>query len=726
MRAGAGGAVVCAVLLSAPTIASADPDDGLSETSRTRYEVDGASPVRVTVTTTIRNEQPDSAQYSYYWDEYGILVPAGAADVSATSGGTALRVTLEPTEDPSTSMASVSFSPLNYGRERTIDWAYTIPGEPVRSEGYTRVGPGYATFAVNAVGDRGQVSVEIVTPTSMDFDSTWDGFTPILDGETRTHRATDSTDDYGTWAFVSLRDLGQSEMTTVEAGGTELVLESFPGDSEWSGFVAEQVTAGLPILERAVGMPWPGNLERIREDVSPGVLGYAWFDSAAGEIVIPEDLDAGLLFHELSHAWLGDTIDDRWVYEGLAEVVGQRVAAETGGPAEPRPAPAPARDAADALPLAAWQDVDLEDGASAAEEYAYAAAWTAMSEFVGGLDEEALGTLVAATHAGESAYDEPGAQDHSGRTDGRRFLDLVETRAGVAGAEATYRTWVADDAEIALLDARAPAREAYVVLDEADGAWAPPAGLRAAMTDWAFEDAEAARTAIGPDAAASAGQVQQAARDAGLPDPAAVREQYEDATSAEEYAELATTLPRAVEVVGAVGDAITAASGGGPLAELGQLLLDVDGDVDDARAALDDGRLDDAAAAADDASSRATAAPWLGAGVVVLVLGALAGVTLLIVRWRRRRAKRLPAELELAEDPAAPDSAERESDALDPAGPSDEASGDVEHSPAAEDVAPARSAEGREQDPGDRADAAPVEPDERAAPAPPAEPAPAP
>src|SRR5690606_29227159 len=60
VRAGSGVALVCAVLLGVPTAATADTDDGLSETSRTRYEVDGSGPVRVTVTTTIRNEQPAS------------------------------------------------------------------------------------------------------------------------------------------------------------------------------------------------------------------------------------------------------------------------------------------------------------------------------------------------------------------------------------------------------------------------------------------------------------------------------------------------------------------------------------------------------------------------------------------------------------------------------------------------------------------------------------------
>lgn len=679
---------MCAVLLGAPTIASADPGDGLSETSRTRYEVDGVGPVRVTVTTTIRNEQAGSGQYVYYWDEYAIPVPAGATDVSATSGGSATSVALEPTEDPSTSAARVSFPPLNYGHERTVEWAYTIPGEPIRSEGYTRVGPGYATFAVNAPGDPGQVEVEIVTPTSMDFDSTWDGFTPILQGTTRTHRATDSTDDHGTWAFVSLRDPDQAETTTVEVGGSELVLESFPGDTEWSTFVAEQLTSGMPHLERAVGMPWPGSLERIREDVSPGVLGYAWFDPAAWEIVIPEDLDAGLLFHELAHAWLdGDRFEDRWVYEGLAEVVGQSVAAETGGPANPLPAPA--RDAADALPLVAWQEVDVDDGADAVEEYAYAAARAAMSGLVGGLDEEALSSLVAAAYSGESAYDAPGTRDHSGRTDGRRFLDLVEVRAGVAEAEATYRTWVADAAEVALLDARAPAREAYVVLDAADGAWSPPAGLRAAMTDWAFEDAEAARTAIGADAAEAAGQVQKAARSVGLPDPAAVRDQYEGAESAEEYAALATGLPHAVEAVGEVGDAVAAATGGGPLAGLGRLLLGVDGAVDDARAALDEGRLDDAVGAAGDASSRSAAAPWLGAGSVVLVLGALGGGLVVLLRRRRAAGPSAVAAVSVA-PPVADTGGTAEIDAADaPAepGPRDETSA-AEGDPVAPAVTP--------------------------------------
>ena len=649
--------LVGAAVVGTPTVAVADPGDGLSEASHTRYELDGAGPVRVAVTLTLRNEKADSGGYSYYWDSYGIPVPAGATDVVATSGGSALRVDVEPSEDPSTVFATASFAPLNQGRERTIEWTYTIPGEPIRSDGYTRVGPGYATFAVNGPGDAGQVTVEVVTPTAMSFDSTADVFEPILEGATRTHRATSSTDDYGIWAFVSARDPEQVDETSFEVDGTRLTLASFPGDAEWSTFVQEQVTAGLPLLESAVGHEWPGGLETIREDVSPEVLGYAWFDSASGEIVIPEDLDAGLLFHELSHAWLhGGSLEDRWLYEGLAELVGQRVAEATGGPREPREAPA--RDAADALALTAWQEVDLEAGADAVEEYAYAASATAMSALVGDLDDATLAAVVGGTLSGESAYEAPGSSTaNDGRTDWQRFLDLVEVRGGVAGAADTYRTWVVDAEQAPLLDERAAAREAYVAIDETDGAWSPPAGLRTAMTGWEFAAAATVRDALGADVAADAGDVQRAAEAAGMPAPAAVRALYEDAASDEEYAALATVLPRAADVVEVVGEASrTAARDRDPFSDLGEVLLGVDRAAAAARAAVDAGQLDAAAGSADDALSRSGLAPWAGAGVVVLALAALAGAVLVVLRARRRRAApaTAPGDGPDATAPAAP------------------------------------------------------------------------
>lgn len=630
----------------------ANPDDGLSESTVTRYEVDGEGPIAVTVTAVLVNNKPDSGGYYYFWDAYGIPVPAAAEDVAVTSQGATLSVSLEPSEDPSISYAVASFSALMYGQEREIVWTYTIPGDPIRSESYTRVGPGYATFAVVGSGDTGQVTIEIVTPTAMTFDSTWDGFTASEDGDLRTHRSTESQDEYGTSAYVSVRDPGQADTSELTVGGTTLTLSSFPGDAEWTDFVTEQVMVGLPMLEEAIGQPWPGGVDVIREDVSPEVLGYAWFDPGRGEIVVPEDLDAALLMHELSHAWLNDSsFRGRWLYEGLAEFIGQRVAAQTDG--EQSPYKAPDRDDPDAVALTAWDTVDPTDGYDDADTYGYAAAYTAMVALVGELDDVALADLIAAAYEGESAYADPeGDAIESRRTDWRRFLDLLQARTSVIGAEDVYRTWVLEPDEQDLLDDRAPARESYAAIDEADGGWLPPLGLRTAMTEWAFEDAAAISAALGAEGttlsadalASTAGTLQMAAEQAGLPVPETVRQSYEEADSADAYAALDSLLPRAVQVVGNVGEASEAAAdGANPFGELGQLLLSVDASAADSREALAEGDLDAADVAAGTTIERAAVAPWLGGGVVALVLLIIAGAVVLIIRARRRPAPAVAA-----------------------------------------------------------------------------------
>ena len=69
--------------------------------------------------------------------------------------------------------------------------------------------------------------------------------------------------------MVSLRDPEQADERPVDVAGVSLLLNGFKDDPKWADFVAEQVTVGLPALEELVGTPWPGGLERIREDASP-------------------------------------------------------------------------------------------------------------------------------------------------------------------------------------------------------------------------------------------------------------------------------------------------------------------------------------------------------------------------------------------------------------------------------------------------------------------------
>src|SRR5699024_3735814 len=133
-------------------------------------------------------------------------------------------------------LAEASFAPLYHGRSRTLEWTYQFAGAPVRSEHLTRVGPGYATFAVEATGDPGHVSAEVVAPASMTVDTSAGDFAATPDGDVVRYVASASTDDAGIWAVVSVRDPLVADQETVTIGGEPVTLESFPGDAEWSQF----------------------------------------------------------------------------------------------------------------------------------------------------------------------------------------------------------------------------------------------------------------------------------------------------------------------------------------------------------------------------------------------------------------------------------------------------------------------------------------------------------
>ena len=652
LRAVTAGAVALGAVLSVAPSAAAE--EGLDVESQNRYVVEDAG-VRATTTLTIRNTSPDQyltdSVLSFYWDEFGIPVPAGTQNVQATSEGAPLQVRIEPTEDPSTAIAVASFRPLNYGQSRTIEWRYTIPGAPFRAADWTRVGPGFATFAAQGVGDPGSVGVVVVIPASMTFHSTG-SFAERREGDAVTYTATENTDEYGIWAAVSARDPERADERAVEFGDSTLQLVSLPGDMAWTDFAAERVTAGLPVLEDIIGVPWPGGMDKIREDVSPHVLGHVWFDHTADEIVVAEDLDEATLFHELTHAWLNpDRLQERWLYEGLTEVVAYRAVEALGGTSDPWPAPD--RAAPSALALNAWKEPTGKPD-TAVDDYAYAAASNAVGQMVGGLDDDTFTALVVATYAGESAYELVGSvEENTGRTDWQRFLDLVETRTGNADAAQVYRTWVVDADQAALLAERATARRAYTDVDAADGDWLPPLGLRSAMTDWEFTGAGDVVAGIGT-APTDAAAVQEAADAAGLPEPDAVRGAYEEAADADAYASLASMLPRAVAVVGDVGDASrSAAVDRDPFSDLGELLLGVDPAAADARAALDVGDLDAATESADRVARGVGWATPAGIGVVVLVLALVAGAVLGGARLRsRRRSARSAAAAAAIVDPA--------------------------------------------------------------------------
>lgn len=650
-------AAAATVALAAP---AAHADDGIDVDSTSRYVLQAKEEVvRATMTMTVRNERPSYRTGNYiqyfYLPSIAIPVPVEAAQLTAVSNGAPLSVTREPTKHPSTALATIRFpSNLLYGQSRTVTVSFVLKGEKPRSKNQTRVGPGYASFAVYGPGDAGQNIVQVVLPASMSFEATTDAFD---DGEgsksskTVTYTATTDAGGSGFWAVVSARDLDIARTRTVQLGDQDVEVLAYSDDKRWLRFVASRMTSGVPVLEELVGTPWPGGLTTVREDLSVNVRGYdGWFDSREDSIVIGEELDQELLYHELLHAWASSTsFEERWLYEGIAQYLAARAVAIQGDePTRRKPVSVTSKQA---VPLNTWGDAGGR--AQPTDGYGYAASYRAMEALLDGMDDDTRSMVLAAAIAGQSAYAVSGeTRLTASRTGWRRFLDLVQVLGHDNRAPRTFSTWVLTPGERKLLQDRRRALADYQDVDDADGQWVPPLGVRAAMTDWEFEQAQQALTQVA-DLGPAVIAVQEAAQRHDMEVPEAVVALYQDAESAAAYDELSDALPRAATAVEAVGTAdAAAAESRNPVAALGALVLDLDDKAAEADDLLAEGDLDGATTAAGAASDAAERSTLLGGGLLAGGLALLAGSALLGRALLRGRARRRQARADAA--PVAP------------------------------------------------------------------------
>lgn len=630
--------VLGAGLVTTAPAAVAAPNDGVGESSRSRYVLDEkAKTVKVKAEVTVTNQQPSTATTYYFLTGHAIPIPAGATKVKATSNGAKMPVSTEKIKGTGLAVVTVSFPNLYYGKSRTITWTYELKGAPIRAKkNHTRIGEGYAVFPVIGLGDDGQVTVDVVLPKSMTFTASSGDFTKRTKGKTTTwHSEGDFVD-----AGVSARDPKAFDEKKIKVGDTKLSLQSFPKDKEWLDFAEKRVTEGMPVLEELTGNEWPGGLETIREDGSAEAVGYAWFDSDADEIVVSEDLDTAILYHEMTHAWINpDIVEGRWLSEGLTEVVAQHATKKVG--AKGQKYGKVKRRSKAAFPLLTW---DAAGWSQEKDEYGYPAAYTAVSAMLADLSEEELTHVVDDVYDGRSGYDAADDEITSGPVDWRLFLDIVQRYDTDASPEKPLKNWVLTRAESKQLEPRAEARKTYAEIDRVNGEWLPPLGLRDVMAEWTFEDVDGVVGLIG-EANADAAAVQEAAEKADLPVPAAARDAYEGANEDDRYRELATTLPRTAEVITEVGEATADVEGmQNPLTELGELVLFLDVGAASARADLNNGHLEDASATAAGVRARADWALAVGlVALVVLVAGAYAAFRVLRSPWarRRREARRL-------------------------------------------------------------------------------------
>ncbi|QGG96091.1 gluzincin family metallopeptidase [Actinomarinicola tropica] len=633
---------------AAPVRTQEDTTPGLRVESTTVYTVDLAgSVIRVTHDITLTNQTPDRVTGStieqYYFHAYATPVLSRSNGVTATgAGGRALGVTTEPIGGGLAELATIDLSPnLFYGNSQTIRLSYDLPGQPPRSGGISNVNPAFATMPLLAAADPGLGSVELRVPSGTDVEIVGEPLTPqgSADGFDR-YRADAIADSSEWYSSVVVRDDDQLAERVVDFGPHTVRVQGWPGDDAWLDHTTRLVEEGFPLLEEAIGFAWDEDRRlTIVETVAPYLYGYAgWYEHARSLIEVGDELDEHVTLHEMAHAWFNHQLfRGRWINEAFADELSARVLVELGG--EPvAPDPIDPSDPARA-PLNGWETPAFDDPDSAATEaFGYNASWWLARALHDEIGAEAIAEVLRAADERRSPYPSGSTQDHLPTiADWRNLLDLLEEVGGSTGAEQLFRDHVVTPDQVEALDDRAAARATYAdLLDEGDG-WAPPAVLRDHMLRWEFDEATAVVDDV-RDLLAARDDLADELRGIDLDVPEPLQRTFE---SADDLGELRDEMDAAEDAAGDLRQAVEARDDAGPLADVGLWFSDVDEEIEEARAAMDDGDwsgAEDGAASVADAVDGATTDGLVRLLGAVLVLVVLVGGALLL----RRRVRRPP------------------------------------------------------------------------------------
>jgi hypothetical protein len=428
----------------------------------------------------------------------------------------------------------------------------------------------------------------------------------------------------------------------VAIGGidAQLLIRSWPDDPAWRDRVGGLVTKALPVLGEAIGLAWPIPSSLVIQEAPPrSTGGYAGlFDPATDRIEIAYVAQTGVVFHEAAHAWFNGTlVADRWAAEAFASYYAEVAAASlTVDITSPELTP---EERAAAIPLNAWGPVGSES--PTIEAYAYAASLALARAIASRAGTDGLRRVWSLASQGIGAYQPAtGAPERlGGPPDWRGLLDLLEDVTGKSFAD-LWRTWVVRPADLPVLAARAPAREAYATGVADAGPWQLPPSIRAAMRTWQFDEAERQLEAAEGVLRQRSALEQEAVAD-GLQLPATLRHDFETGDLVSAAAEAAAELA----ALGAIEAAAAARPSDVPaLDAIGLLGADPDGSLRAATAAFSAGNLPAANRAAGDARSAWDSAVGVGQGRVISAVALVLALVVLtaVVANRRRRSTAPP------------------------------------------------------------------------------------
>ena len=326
---------------------------------------------------------------------------------------------------------------------------------------------------------------------------------------------------------------------TVGDASVPLTIRSWADDASWGKRVGKLVQRALPTMGEAIGLPWPrDDTLVVQEAVSRSTGGYAGlFDPSQGLVEVAYYADDFVVLHESAHGWFNGTLlADRWANEAFASYYGSLAAEALGVPATAGELTKELR--ASAIPLNAWGPVGKET--AAVEDYAYAATLVLARKIADRAGQDGLRAVWADASGRVGAYQPPlasvgpavgattgttGLETVTAPPDWRVLLDLLEEKTP-ATYDDLWRTWVARDGDLPLLDDRAAARARYDAVVAAAADWQLPRPVRDAMRAWRFDEAEAL-LADAEAVLARRAEIGSAAADAGLTVPPTLRDAFQ-------------------------------------------------------------------------------------------------------------------------------------------------------------------------------------------------------
>jgi hypothetical protein len=479
--------------------------------------------IDVGVELTFTNTTPDPSGGFSVFDELSVAIQDQAADVAASDEEGELDVSVA-VED-GVNVATVELRDgLRYKDAATIDLTYQLPdGDDPR----LRVRPSVVVFPAWSFGTSGEVTVTM--PTG--YEVRVDGDPLTADGATLT---SGPIDDPSAWlalvTAVHADEYAEYEANVPLDGGTaDLLVRAFADDPEWGEEVRRVVAEGLPGVEAEIGLPYPhvGQLVLV-ESVPTSTAGFGESEGTGTEIPVAYDQPSFTALHQVAHLWLTPAlVDARWIREGLSSHVAATVGADLGAdpPFDPVEVAAEKGDAS--FPLDAWPPTADADGVA----YGYAASWATIDEIQRRAGPDALRDVLARVQASIGPYD--GAEITPPPTTdtppavaltSRSFLDQLEAVSD-ADLSPLFAERVLVEGDIALLPARAEARDAFDALVTAADGWGVPDPVRAAMAEWRFDEAQS-QMALASDWLEHRDEVLASMEAAGLSAPERLQQAY--------------------------------------------------------------------------------------------------------------------------------------------------------------------------------------------------------